>query len=303
MRKTIAVLIVFSLLAGAPGARAFAAGPATEALKREAKGAVIAPVVILGVGALAYFLTGCATVPLTGRKQFNMVPDGMMDGMGEDSWRQVRGENRAVRAGSEREMLERIARRVIAASGMEGGWEVELFDAPRTVNAFAIPGKKIGVFTGILPYTRDEAGLAAVIGHEVGHVMARHSAERMSQVLTLQVGLSVLDEALLQKKMQDPQTRALVLGALGAGAALGVVLPYSRMHESEADHIGIILMAKAGYDPHAAPELWRRMPGGGGSDFMSTHPSHERRISQLEGWMPEAMQYYQQTRQGVGVSR
>src|SRR6185295_16336268 len=102
-------------------------------------------------------------------------------------------------------------------------------------------------------YTRDEAGLAAVIGHEVGHVMAHHSAERMSQVLAIQLGLTVLDEALLKKTMEDPKTRGLMVGALGVGAVVGVVLPYSRMHESEADHIGILLMAKAGYDPHDAP--------------------------------------------------
>lgn len=305
MKRAIASFLCLTLLLGSPGVpQVFADDglhafePALRGIEREvsAQKTAFFPVIPVAVAiAIGAFLTGCATVPLTGRKQLMLLPDSVMDDMGEQSWAQVKRDNRALPSGAEREMVQRVARRVIQAASrvdpaLGGSWEVELFDAPRTVNAFAIPGRKIGFFTGILPYTKDEAGLAAVMGHEVGHVMARHGGERVSQVLAIQLGMTALDEAVLKREMRgNPQTRGLILGALGAGAMLGVVLPFSRNHESEADHIGILLAADAGYDPRAAVELWKRMPDSRTAEFMSTHPSHERRIRDLEGWMPEAL--------------
>jgi predicted Zn-dependent protease len=158
------------------------------------------------------------------------------------------------------------------------------------VNANASADGTIVVYTGILPVAKSEAGLAAILGHEVAHVIARHSAERLSQNLLAQGVTSVAVAA------SDPKYQALVGGALGLGAQYGVLLPFSREHESEADHLGLYYMAKAGYDPAEAPALWQRMAALGGKgtpEFMSTHPSHDTRIAQLNQWLPDARRYYQ----------
>ena len=170
-----------------------------------------------------------------------------------------------------------------------------MIDYNRQINAFALPGGKVAVYTGLLPVARDDAGLAAVLGHEIAHVIARHGGERVSQELLVQAGLTATMAALSRG---DPQTVRSVGSLLGAGAAVGLILPWSREQESEADHLGLIWMAKAGYDPHAALDLWRRMGEasrgrGEPPEFVSTHPSHGTRIRQIEQWMPEAMQYYQ----------
>jgi len=150
------------------------------------------------------------------------------------------------------------------------------------------------VYTGILPITRDESGLAAVLGHEIGHVVARHGGERVSQQLLVNVGL---ETAMVSLSGGNPATVQAVASLLGAGATVGVLLPWSRAQESEADHLGLILMAKAGYDPHAARDLWVRMAAasqgsGRPPEFLSTHPSEPTRIQQIEVWLPEAMQSY-----------
>jgi predicted Zn-dependent protease len=153
----------------------------------------------------------------------------------------------------------------------------------------------VAVYTGILPVTRDESGLAAVLAHEIGHVVARHGGERVSQQMLVNVGLETTMAAL---SANNPATVQAVGALLGAGASVGVLLPWSRQQESEADHLGLILMAKAGYDPHAARDLWVRMAelsskgSGKPPEFLSTHPSEPTRIAQIEAWMPEAMQYY-----------
>jgi predicted Zn-dependent protease len=164
-----------------------------------------------------------------------------------------------------------------------------VINAPKTVNAAAIAGGRIIVFTGILPVARDDAGLATIIGHEVGHVMAHHTAERISQYELLNIAGALAGAA----GVSD-----LTMAALGLGAQVGVLLPYSRVNESEADHIGLLLMAKAGYDPREPVSLWQRMSqasgeSGRGPEFLSTHPNPETRIANLQGWMPQAWQYYQ----------
>lgn len=194
---------------------------------------------------------------------------------------------------AENELVTRVGSRIAAATGRtDYKWEFKVVEDDKQINAFCLPGGKVVVYTGLLPVARDEAGLAAVIGHEVAHAIARHGAERLSQELVVQ-GVT-LAAAL---STDDANKRNLYVGLLGAGAAVGVLLPYSRLHESEADRMGLIYMAKAGYDPHAALELWHRMAEAGRGkakppEFLSTHPADQTRIRQIESWLPEAMTYY-----------
>jgi len=171
-------------------------------------------------------------------------------------------------------------------------WEFNLVDDPQ-VNAWCMPGGKVVVYTGILPVTQDEAGLAVVMGHEIAHAIADHGNERMSQGLLQQYGGVALSVALQDK---PAETQALWMTAYGVGTYYGAMLPYSRLHESEADHLGLIFMSIAGYNPQASIPFWQRMADASGGqappEFMSTHPSHETRISNLQKWMPEAMKYY-----------
>ena len=155
-----------------------------------------------------------------------------------------------------------------------------------------MPGGKVVVYTGILPVTKTQAGLAVVVGHEISHAIARHGNERMSQQMAVAMGGVALNVAMVN---QPEETRNLFLGAYGAGSALGVILPYSRKHESEADKMGLVFMAMAGYDPHEAVSFWKRMAAQGGEkppQFMSTHPSDEKRIADLQKFLPEAMKLY-----------
>ncbi len=159
-----------------------------------------------------------------------------------------------------------------------------------------MPGGKVVVYTGILPVTKDENGLAVVMGHEIAHAIAEHGSERMSQELIRQMGGMALSVAL---KDEPQETRAMWLAAYGMGSEVGIMLPYSRMHESEADHMGLIFMAMAGYDPREAPVFWKRMSAAGGPkppEWLSTHPSGETRINNLNAWMPEAMEYYNKSK-------
>jgi predicted Zn-dependent protease len=193
-------------------------------------------------------------------------------------------------------MVQRVGSRIAAVTDLPYQWEFKLIADDKQANAFALPGGKVAVYTGILPITRDEAGLAAVLGHEIGHVVARHGGERLSQ----QMGVQTVTQIAAGMASSNPATVQLVAAALGAGAQYGVLLPWSRQQESEADHIGIILMAKAGYDPHASVDLWKRMQAAASgqrpSEWLSTHPSEATRIQQLEGWMPEALKYYKPAR-------
>ena len=194
------------------------------------------------------------------------------------------------------EQVRRVGRRIAEATGRtDYQWEFNLIE-DKQVNAFCLPGGKVAVYTGILPVTRDDAHLAAVLGHEVAHAIARHGGERWSQDFFYQGGLAVT-QVLLALARSDPATVQQATAYLGAGAAVGLLLPWSRAQESEADHLGLIFMAKAGYDPHAALDLWNRMAEAAkGRDrppeYLSTHPSEETRIKQIEAWIPEALQFY-----------
>lgn len=171
-------------------------------------------------------------------------------------------------------------------------WEFNLIQDDETVNAWCMPGGKVAFYTAIMPICQDELGVAVVMGHEVAHAIANHGRERMSQGLIAQFGLGTLSAAMGQN---PTATENIFLQAVGVGTNVGM-LKFSRSHESEADHIGLIFMAMAGYDPSAAPKFWERMSSLSGGqappEFLSTHPSHETRIHDLESWIPEAMQYY-----------
>ena len=174
-------------------------------------------------------------------------------------------------------------------------WEFNLIDDPQMVNAWAMPGGKIAFYTGIMPLCQNDTGIAVVMGHEIAHVIARHGNERVSQGMLAQFGMQSVAAAMAK---QPAATQQLVLTGLGMGAQYGVMLPFSRSHELEADHIGLIVMAMAGYDPHYAKDFWVRMSQAGGGappEWASTHPANTTRINQIEDNLPEALKYYKPT--------
>jgi len=242
-------------------------------------------------------MTACQTVPITGRSQLLLLSEADEMQMGIQSYREVVKKSKLSTDPATNDLVKRVGTRIAAATGRtDFPWEFVVIE-DRQANAFALPGGKVAVYTGILPITKDETGLATVLGHEVAHAVARHGAERMSQGLLVQVGLAGTMAALSKR---DPQTIQTVGALLGAGAAVGLMLPWSRSQESEADHLGLIYMAKAGYNPSAARDLWIRMAEASkGHDrppeFLSTHPSESTRIKQIEAWLPEASQYYRPT--------
>ena len=255
--------------------------------------------------ALVLLLAGCSTVPITERRQLNLVSEGNLVELGTQQYQQFLTANKIVRNTPESEMVERVGHRIRQAveqfmtdQGMgnqlaDYQWEFILVDSPE-VNAWALPGGKVAVYTGILPMTQDEAGLAAVMGHEVAHVVGKHGSERMSQQLVAQMGGQALSAVLASR---PEASQALWMQVFGVGAQVGLMLPYGRLQEKEADHLGLIFMAIAGYDPHAAIGVWERMAqekgGKGPPEFLSTHPADESRIREIREDIPEAMRYYQ----------
>ncbi len=250
----------------------------------------------------------CQPVPITGRKQLTLIPSGQINQLSFDSYQQMLEKKEVIRNTQQARMVERVGQRIKDAveqymseqkmsDQLEGyKWEFTLFE-DSTANAWAMPGGKVGVHTGILPVTQDETGLAVVMGHEIAHVIAQHGNERMSQQLIVQLGGIALSEALSEK----PQaTRQIFLAAYGLGSQIGVLLPYSRLHESEADRLGLIFMAMAGYNPEDAVDFWQRMQEKSGNgappEFLSTHPSHKDRISRLKELIPDAMKYYEKAK-------
>ena len=245
--------------------------------------------------ALALLLVvACQTVPLTGRHQIMILPEGTELQMGLDSFKQVLAKSKVSTDPALNAQVTRVGQRIAEATGRtDYQWEFKVLE-DKQVNAFCLPGGKVAVYTGILPVTRDDPGLAAVMGHEVAHAVARHGGERVSQNLLVQTGLVAVQAGMARG---DPTMVQSVTALLGAGASVGLLLPWSRGQESEADHLGLIYMAKAGYHPSAARDLWVRMAelGKGQArqpEFLSTHPAPETRIKQIEGWIPEALKYY-----------
>jgi predicted Zn-dependent protease len=239
-------------------------------------------------------LSACATSPLTGRSQLQLLPESAEIQMGADAYRQIQAKSQLSTDPMLTAQVTRVGQRIAEATGRaDYQWEFKLFD-DKQVNAFCLPGGKVGVFTGILPITQDDAGLAAVLGHEVSHAVARHGGERVSRALVVQMGLAATQAALARG---DPRTVQQVGALLGAGATVGLILPWSRAQESEADRLGLNYMARAGYHPQAARDLWVRMAEAGRGrerppEFLSTHPAPETRIRQIEAWIPEALNHY-----------
>lgn len=251
----------------------------------------------------AIFISSCRTVPISGRKQLSLLPESMLVEMSLTSYGEFLGNNMLSTNQVQTAMVKRVGERIAASveqylrdNGLEGRikdfkWEFNLVE-DETPNAWCMPGGKVVFYTGILPYTQTEAGLAVVMGHEIAHAVARHGNERMSQSLLIQTGGLALAAALDEK---PDETKQLFYAAYGVGTSLGVMLPYSRSHETEADKLGMIFMAMAGYDPNEAVAFWQRMDQAGGAsvpEFLSTHPNSSSRIRDLKKFIPEALKYY-----------
>ncbi|HAD46664.1 MAG: peptidase [Alcanivorax sp.] len=239
----------------------------------------------------ALVLTACATSPL-GRQQFLFLPAAEMDQMGATAYNEMKEQQPTVTGTAESRYVECVAEAIVAVVDSDQQWEVTVFEDD-SANAFALPGGKIGVHTGLLKVADNQDQLAAVIGHEVGHVLAQHSNERMSIQYATQTGTELV-AALAGGDSAEKQT---LMGLLGVGAQYGVQLPFSRKHEAEADVIGLDLMAEAGFDPRQSVNLWQNMAansGGSPPEFLSTHPSNQTRIEGLQARIPEAMPLYQQ---------
>ncbi|HCM77829.1 MAG TPA: peptidase M48 [Cytophagales bacterium] len=246
----------------------------------------------------------CATVPVTGRRQVSLISSGEINQMSAEQYQQVLRESKLSTNQEQVAMVKRVGSNIKnaveqymaskgASSELAGfNWEFNLIQDDQTVNAWCMPGGKVAFYTAIMPICKDEAGVAVVMGHEVAHAIANHGRERMSQGLIAQFGLGTLSAAMGQN---PTATQNIFMQAVGVGTNVGM-LKFSRSHESEADHIGLIFMSMAGYDPNEAPKFWERMSelsgGQAPPEFLSTHPSHDTRIKDLEGWIPEAMQYY-----------
>jgi predicted Zn-dependent protease len=242
---------------------------------------------------LAGLLAGCATVPYTNRPQFNIISHAQEYKLGLQAYQETLAKAKLSGDIQATAMVARVGARIAAAADRpDFDWQFNLIEAPDTVNAFCLPGGRVAVYTGILQVTGNEEGLAVVMSHEVAHALAHHGAERMSQGELVNLGGAALQAGMSNK---DPAVQKGVLSAFGLGTNVGVLLPFSRTHEAEADHIGLILMAKAGYDPRAALAFWQRMEAVGGKkppEFLSTHPADATRVKKIQDELPEALTYY-----------
>ncbi len=239
-------------------------------------------------------LSACATVPFTERKQLILIDPQTELALGLKARQEILKKTKTCNDPQIVNMVNKVGWRIAKATGRTDlPWEFTIIEEPKTANAFCLPGGKVFVYTGILKYTRDENGLSTVLAHEIGHAIARHGAERLSMLLVAQVGEDALAAAL--EKGSEARSKAFLI-AYGLGAQLGVILPYSRIQEYEADHLGLIFMAKAGYDPRGALLFWNRMlkeqKGHKIPEFLSDHPTDEKRIETIKQLLPEALKYY-----------
>ncbi|MEM7368322.1 MAG: M48 family metallopeptidase [Bacteroidota bacterium] len=253
----------------------------------------------------------CAKVVFTGRRQAKMIPSSQINDMSFQQYDEFLKKNKPIKSGNEYQMVLEVGRKIqkaaelyYRANGIEDKiagfkWEYNVVKDDKMVNAFCMPGGKVVVYTGILPIAKDRDGLAVIMGHEVAHALANHGNERMSQQLGVSGAIGLADAVLSGggSSSEKRRNRDIFLGAVGAGAQLGILLPFSRKHESEADEIGLYLMAIAGYDVDQAAPFWERMQSGGGQtppEFMSTHPSPETRSQNLREWAPKAKELAKQ---------
>jgi predicted Zn-dependent protease len=261
-------------------------------------------VVIVMAAVVSLVVYACSSVPVTGRQQLNLVSNAEIIPIVNQQYDSIIRTSKLSSDQQQTAMVKNVGLRIQKAverymadnnmsSQLQGfDWEFNLIDDPKTVNAWCMPGGKVAFYTGIMPICKDEAGIAVVMGHEVAHAIANHGRERMSEGLVANLGLSTLSAAMGQN---PSMTNQVVMQAVGIGTQIGM-LKFSRQHESEADRIGLIFMAMAGYDPNNAVTFWQRMESGSGGgappEWLSTHPSHSTRISDLKKEMPEAMKYY-----------
>ncbi len=251
----------------------------------------------------AVVLASCQTAPYTGRSQFIVTSIEEENNMGDEAWREVSSQYKVSGDKKLKDALSRVGKNLAAvAERPDFAWEFKVFDS-KDANAFCLPGGKIAVFSGLFDYLSNDAELAAVVGHEIGHAIARHGAERMSQSLVQQVGGQILQTALGAANSSYEQAWMVAYGGI---SGLGVILPYSRTQEYEADKIGVFLMAKAGYDPAASLSFWKKFSQISSQssigEFFSTHPMSTKRMQEMEALMPEARQYYanSQSKKGSG---
>lgn len=267
--------------------------------------AILAPLLIGGVVIGVYMFRGCQEGPFGRKRVINMTQEQERQ-LGRQAFAQIlrQEQSNLIDEGRQVEAVRRVGIRLaraaqnpdfLKAAGlkpMEFEWEFRVIRS-RQINAFCLPGGKVAVYTAILPVCKNEAGLATVMGHEIGHALARHGAERIAQQELIQIGQTA---AAFSLGNYDPATQRQLIGLLGAASQVGLTLPFSRKHESEADHLGVLLMATAGYDPAEAPEFWQRMErattGNRPAEWLSTHPSPETRIKDLRGWQPQAEKLY-----------
>lgn len=258
---------------------------------------------VMAMAVTVLFLYACSTVPLTGRKQLSLISDDQVNQSAAQSYTHLLSDPKTtvIKNTSDAERVKRVGNQLAAAierylqqtgygNKYQFKWEFNLIKS-NEVNAWCMPGGKVAVYSGILPITKDDAGLATVMGHEIGHAIARHSAERISQQLAVQAGSGVAGVA---TSGQSSATQTIVNQLYGVGGNL-VLLKYSRGQESEADRLGLTFMAMAGYDPHSAIAFWQRMAAlgkNGTPEFLSTHPTDQTRINDIAAHMSEAMRYY-----------
>lgn len=257
---------------------------------------------------LSFVVFACSQNPITGRKQLTLLPETQMNSMGLTEYQQFLTENKSsvISSGANVDLVKKVGQKIAAAVNTymteigQGermksyNWEFNVVKDDTTANAWCMPGGKVVVYTGLLPITKTETGLAVVMGHEISHAIASHGNERMSASMMQQLGMTALDVALASK---SEQTRGLFQSAIGMGTEIGLMLPFSRKQESEADRMGLIFMALAGYDPTEAINFWKRMAANSGGQkppqFLSTHPSDETRIQDIQTkFLPEALKYY-----------
>jgi predicted Zn-dependent protease len=256
---------------------------------------LVAPIVL----ALGLF-SGCTTVQETGRSQLMLVSPAQEAQMGLAAFAQVKKEEKVATDPKVNARIQAIGKRIAASVGREipnAQWEFVVFDSD-TVNAFALPGGKVGVYTGLIKLASSDDEIAIVMGHEIAHVTSRHGAERTSQNYAV-AGIGLLAAIGMEVKDVDPAKRNMALAAYGIGSQVGLMLPYSRLHETEADSVGLRFAAGAGYDPRAGATFWKKMAAKGGAkppEFLSTHPSDAKRIANLEKLAPQYMSLYQQSK-------
>ncbi len=253
------------------------------------------PIFLLVSVSLCFTLISCYQAPITGRSQFILLSESQEIQMGLVAYQDVLKKEKISTNTKYNSSVTRVGKRIATASGKTNyQWEYKVIDSDDTINAFALPGGKIAVYTGILTVAETDAGLATVMGHEVAHATARHGGERMSVGILAQIGAVGLNVAL---RNEDPEVVSAVNAAFGTGVTLGGILPFNRKQESEADRIGLVYMARAGYDPRESVDFWNRMADANKGkpsppEFLSTHPSYGTRVKNLNRWMPEAIGIY-----------